>query len=48
MPQHIRERADVDAGQVLVTGRVIEHGHPSLLHDAVWSQIDELKRVEVH
>ncbi len=48
MPQHICERADVDAGQVLVTGRVIEHGHSSLLHDAVWSQIDELKRVEVH
>jgi hypothetical protein len=41
-PQHVRNRADVEAGQVRVqvAGRVIEHGHSSLLHDAVRSQID--------
>jgi hypothetical protein len=36
------------AGQLLVLGRVIEHGHSSQLHDTVWSQIDGLKRAEVH
>ncbi len=47
-PQHVCHRADVEAGQALVAGRVIEHGHSSLLHDIVQSQIDGLKRAEVH
>ena len=48
MPQHVRHRADVEAGQARVAGRVIEHGHSSLLHDTVWSQSDGLERAEVH
>ncbi len=48
-PQHVRDRADVEAGQARVAGRVIkQHGHSSLLHDAVQSQIDGLKRAEAH
>ncbi len=47
-PQHFRSRANVEAGQALVAGRVIEHGHTNLLHDTVWSQSDGLKRAEVH
>jgi hypothetical protein len=47
-PQHVRDRTDVEAGQARVAGRVIEHGHSSLLYDTVWSQIDGLKRAEVH
>ncbi len=42
-PQHM---ADVEAGQELVAGKVIEHGHSSLC-DAVRSQIHGLKRAEV-
>jgi hypothetical protein len=47
-PQHVCNRTDVEAEQELVAGRDIEHGHSSLLHDAVWSQINGLKRAEVH
>ncbi len=47
-PQNVSHRADVEAGQALVAGRVIEHGHSSPLHDAVWRQIDGFKRAEVH
>jgi hypothetical protein len=46
-PQHVRDRADVEAGQALVAGQVIEHGHFSPLHDAVLRQIDQLKRAEL-
>ncbi len=45
-PQHVCDRAGVEAGQA--AGRVIEHRHSSLLHDAVRIQIDGLKRAEVH
>ncbi len=47
-PQHVRHMADVEAGQVLAAGRVIEHRHSSLLHDTVWSQSNGLNRAEVH
>ncbi len=47
-PQHVRHRANVEARQARVAGRVIEHGHFSLLHDTVWSRSDGLKRAEVH
>ncbi len=47
-PPRVLHRADVEAGQVLVAGCVIEHGHFSLLLDDVQSQIDGLKRAEVH
>ena len=47
-PQHVGHWADVEAGQARVAGRVIEHGHSSLLHDAVRSQIDGLKRAELN
>ena len=46
-PQHVCNRADEEAGLARVAGRVIEHGHSSLLHNAVRSQIDGLKRAEV-
>jgi hypothetical protein len=46
-PHHVSYRADVESGQVLIAGLVIEHGHSSQLHDAVWIQIDGLKRAEV-
>ncbi len=36
------------AAAALVAGLVIEHGHSSQLHDAVWSQINGLKCTEVH
>ncbi len=35
-PQHFRHRADVEAGQKWVAGRVVEHGYSSSLHDTVW------------
>ena len=47
-PQHVRHRANVEAGKAQVAGRVIEHGHSSLLHDTVWSRSDGLKCAEVH
>ncbi len=47
-PQHVSHRADVEAGQARVASLVIEHGYSSLLHDNVRSQIDGLKRAEVH
>ena len=47
-PQHVGHRSDVEAGQVRVAGRVIEHGHSSSLHDAVWCQVNGLKRAEIH
>ena len=47
-PQHVGHWADVEAGQALVAGRVIEHGHSSSLHDAVLGQVDGLKRAEIH
>jgi hypothetical protein len=48
-PKHLRDRADEEAGQVQVAGRVIVPGHFSQLHDAaVLRQIDRLKRAEVH
>ncbi len=34
-PQNVGDRADVEERQGLVAGQVIEHGHSSLLHDAV-------------
>ncbi len=46
-PQHVASghRADVEAGQARVAGRVIEHGHrdSSSLHDTVWGQVNGLK-----
>jgi hypothetical protein len=47
-PKHVRDRAEVEEGQALVAGLVLEHGHFSPLHDAVLCQIDRLKRAEVH
>jgi hypothetical protein len=47
-PQHVSNRADVEAGQEQVAGLVIECGHLSPLHDAVLLQIDRLKCAEVH
>jgi hypothetical protein len=47
-PQHVCNRKDVEAGQALVAGLVIKHGHSSQLHDAVRSQIDGLKCTKVH
>jgi hypothetical protein len=47
-PQHIGHRADVEAGQAQVAGRVIEHGHSSLLHVDLRSQANGLKRAEIH
>jgi hypothetical protein len=47
-PQHVGHRADVEAGQARVAGQVIEHGHSSSLHDAVWGQVNGLKRAEIH
>ncbi len=45
---HVRDRVDVEAEHVQVAGQVIEHGHSSPLHDSVRSQLDGLKRAEVH
>jgi hypothetical protein len=45
--QHVGHRADVEAGQALVAGRDIEHGHSSSLHDAVRGQVNGLKRAEM-
>ena len=39
-PQHVCHRADVQAGQARVAGRVIEHGHSSSLHGTVWGSAD--------
>ena len=47
-PQHVCHRANVEAGQARVAGRVIAHGHSSLLHDTVWDKVNELKRAEIH
>ena len=47
-PQHVGHRADVEAGQARVACRVIEHGHSSSLHDAVWGQVNGLKRAEIN
>ncbi len=47
-PHHVHYRAEVEAGQVLVAGLVVEYGHSSQLYDAVWIQIHGLKRAEVH
>ncbi len=41
-------RADVEAGQARVAGRIIEHGHSSSLHNTVRSQVNGLKRAEIH
>jgi hypothetical protein len=38
-PQHVCNRADVDAGQALVAGRVIEHGHSSSLQTISFIEI---------
>ncbi len=46
-PQHVGLRADVEAGQARLAGRVIEHGHSSSLHDAVRGQSNGLKRAEI-
>ncbi len=43
-----RCRLIVEAGQVRVAGRIIEHGYASLLHDTVWGQLNGLKCAEVH
>ncbi len=47
-PQHVCHRANVEAGQARVAGRVIEHGHSSSLHDTVRRQLNGLKRAEIH
>ena len=47
-PQHVRHRADVEAGQTWVAGRVVEHGYSCSLHDTVWGQINGLKCAEIH
>ncbi len=39
-PRHVCDRTDVEAGQVLVAGRVIEHGHSSLLYDTVGCDVE--------
>jgi hypothetical protein len=46
--QQDRCRLIVEAGQALVAGLVIKHGHSSQLRDAVRSQIDGLKRTKVN
>jgi hypothetical protein len=48
--QHICHRADVKAGQVLIAGWVMEHGHSRPQHDSdtVWSQIGGLNCAEVY
>ncbi len=45
---HVGHRADVEAGQARVAGRVIEHGQSSSLHNAVRGQVNGLKRAEIH
>jgi hypothetical protein len=47
VPQHVGHRADVEAGQARVAGRVKEHGYPSSLHDAARGQVNGLKRAEI-
>ena len=47
-PQHVCHRANVEAGQARVAGRVIKHGHSRSLHDTVWRQLNGLKRAEIH
>ncbi len=46
-PQDISHWADVEAGQALVAGRFIQHGHSSSLHDTIRGQINCLKRAEI-
>ena len=46
--QHVCRRANVEAGQARVAGRVIEHGHSRSLHDTVRRQLNGLKRAEIH
>jgi hypothetical protein len=48
VPQHVCHRANLEAGQARIAGRVIERGHSSLLHDTVWRQLNVLKRAEIH
>jgi hypothetical protein len=45
---HVGHRADVEAGQARVAGRVTEHGHSSSLHDAIRGRVNGLKRAEIH
>ncbi len=47
-PQHVCHRKNVEAGQALVAGRVIEHGHSRSLHDTVRRQLNGLERAEIH
>ena len=47
-PQHVCHRANVEAGQARVAGRVIKHGHSRSLHDTVRRQLNGLKRAEIH
>ena len=46
-PQHDCHRANVEAGQARVAGRVIKHGHSRSLHDTVRRQLNGLKRAEI-
>jgi hypothetical protein len=47
-PQHVGHRADAEARQARVAGRVIEDGHSTSLHDVVQGQVNWLIRAEIH
>ena len=44
--QHIPDGANVEAGEGTAAGRIVEHGDPFPLHDAVGSEVDRLERAE--
>ena len=46
-PQHVDHRADAEARQARVAGRVIEDVSSSL-HDVVQGQVNGLIRAEIH
>ena len=44
--EHILDGADVEAGEGCAAGGIVKHGHPFLLHDAVWSEVNRFKCAE--
>jgi hypothetical protein len=45
--QDVLSQGRLEAGQLRVAGREIQHGYASSLHDTVRGQIDGLKRAEI-